>query len=145
MLSLLVSQKQTHRMLQLKHPFRGSSWSDLEYFQQCCQTPVTKTYCASGRTQQTRVGDVLAPTVSWTDWCRRDAQKGSLGQTVGWSVLGKPQTHVGLRPIPSTQDCTGRRGGQGWRETSHCTLDKHVGDEYIRTSPILNKKTYSFV
>lgn len=39
----------------------------------------------------------------------------------GRSVVGEPQTHAGLRPIPSAQDCAGRGGGQGWREPSHCT------------------------
>lgn len=43
----------------------------------------TKILCASGQIQQTRAEDIPPPAANWTDWCRRDAPKGCLGQTTG--------------------------------------------------------------
>lgn len=125
------------------HPLEAApdlTWMTF-YFQQCCQTPATRTHCAAGQTDK-----------SW----RYSSPYRLLNRLIDEeempkaAIFDKPQviscreatTPVGLRPIASTHGCTGRGGGQGWREPSHCTCTNTVGDEYTRTSLILNKRAF---
>lgn len=97
---------------------------------------MTKAYCVSGQTQQTRVEAILSPTVSWTDQCRRDAQRGSPSQTVGDLLWGSHKGTLGSSPFPPHWERAGLEG------TQPLYLHKHVRDEYPRTSSILNKSVF---
>lgn len=118
MLSLLVSQRKIHWMLQLKQLIRGSSWSELDdfnTFNSAARLQWQKLYCASGQTQQTRVEDNSSPYTELNRLTQKRCSKRQSWTNCGCSVVGKPQTDTGLSPFPplriALEEWEGRVGG----------------------------------
>lgn len=145
MLSPLVGQNQTHPMLQLKQPIRGSSQSDLGGFNTSnsaakLQWQNSIAPLAKQNRREMKI-DILLPAASWTDSEEDDAQKGCFRQTTGDRLQGSHKHRQGWGPFPLLRVVWGE-GRAGLEGTQPLYLHKHVEDEYTRTSLILNKSVF---